>query len=84
MSVAKEAIINSKGGFNAPLELWGFTNSPRYHADRFHTYRNFPNKRDQDVLELAKQSIQEYAQRISSIGGNRGYQGGQYGRGQTS
>ena len=37
-----------------------------------------------DVAERAKQSIQEYSQRNSSMGGNRGSQDIQYGRYQTS
>ena len=49
MSVAEEAIINSTGRVNAPLELWGCNNSPRYHVDRFHTYTNCPNKIDPEV-----------------------------------
>ena len=39
---------------------------------------------DPDVAEHVNRSIQEYAQRISEMGGSRGYQGTQYGRGQTS
>ena len=62
MSVAEESIIKETGRFDAPLELWCFTNSPRYHVDMFHTYRNFPNKIDPDVLKHVKRSIQEYAQ----------------------
>ena len=49
MSMVEEAIINATFRFNAPVEFWGCTNSPRYHADRFHTYRNCPNKRDPDI-----------------------------------
>ena len=37
-----------------------------------------------DVVERAKQSIQEYLQRNSVIGGIKGYQGIQYVIGQTS
>ena len=62
----------------------GVLNSPRYHTVRFHTYRNFPNKMDPDVEEREKRSITEYAQNNSAMGGNRGSQGIQYGRGQTS
>ena len=57
--------------------LWndgGFTNSPRYHAERFHTYRNCPNKREPDVAEREKHSIQEYYQCTFVIGGSWGYQ----------
>ena len=39
-----------------------------YHLDRFHTYRNFPNKRDPDVAGQAKQSIKEYSQHTSITG----------------
>ena len=84
MSVVEEAVRKAKGRVNAPLECWGCTNSPRYHADRFHTYRNFLNNLDTDMAECAKRSIQEYAQLNSSMGGSRGSQGIQYGRGQTS
>ena len=54
MSMDEEAIRKSIGRFNTPVECWGCTNSPRYHADRFHTYRNCPNKRDPDVDERKK------------------------------
>ena len=84
MSVSEETIIKATGRVNAPLEWWGCTNRPRYHADRFCTYRNCPNKMDPDVAESVKRSIQEYAQRNSSMGGSRGSQSIQYGRGQTS
>ena len=65
MSVAEDAIRKSTDGVNSPLELWGCTNYPRYHAYRFHTYRNFPNKRDPDIAEQTHQSIQEYAEHNS-------------------
>ena len=44
MSVAKEAIRKTTGRFNAMLECWQYTKSPRYHADRFHIYRNCPKQ----------------------------------------
>ena len=53
MSVAEEAIRKATGRVNAPMECWGCTNSPIYHAYRFHTYRNFPNKTDPDVADCA-------------------------------
>ena len=77
MSVAEESIRKAAGGFNTPVEFWGCTNSPRYHGDRFHTYRNCPNKRDPDVSEQANQSIQVYDVRKSMIGGSRGDQDSQ-------
>ena len=39
-SKTKEVIRKTTGRVNAPLECWRFTNFPRYHADKFHTYRN--------------------------------------------
>ena len=66
------------------MECWGRTNSPRYHADRFHTHRDCPNNMEPDVAENAKKLIQYYAQRSSEMGGSRGFQGIQYGRGYTS
>ena len=53
-SVAEYAIIKATDRSNAPMECWGCTNPPRYHADRFQTYINFPNKMDPDVAEHAK------------------------------
>ena len=44
MSVAEEAIRKAICTVNTPMEFWGCTKPPRYHTDRFHTYRNFPNK----------------------------------------
>ena len=84
MIVAEEAIRKATGGINAPLEFWGCTNSPIYHTYRFHIYSKYSNNMDQDVAERVKPSILEYAQRNLSTGGNRGSQGIQYGRGQTS
>ena len=49
MSVYKEAIWNAKGRVNTSVECWGCTNSPKSHAERFHTYINFLNKRDPEV-----------------------------------
>ena len=66
------------------MECRGCTNYPRYHADRFHTYKNFPNNMKPDVVESSKRSIQEYAQQNSEMGGARGSQDIQYGRYQTS
>ena len=57
MSVAEEAIRKATGRVNAPLDCWGCTNFPRYHAYRFHTDRNCPNKIDPDVAERVKISI---------------------------
>ena len=74
MSMAKEAIRTAPGSFNTPIECWGCINSNRYHEDRFHTYRNNPNNMDPDVSERAKQSIREYTQRTSMMGGSRGDQ----------
>ena len=79
MGMAEESIRNETGRFNTPVECWGCTNYPRYHADRFHTHRNFPNKGDSDVAERAKQSIQEYDQRTSM---NVGMRGDKYSQGQ--
>ena len=42
MSVAEEYIKKATGRFNRPMECWGCTNYPRYNADRFHTYINYP------------------------------------------
>ena len=84
MRVSEYSIRKETGRFNTPLECWGCTNSPRYHADRFHTYRNCPNKRDPDVSERWKQSIQEYSQRTPIMGGSRGDQDRQEKSGKTS
>ena len=84
MSVSEEAIIKAIDRINAPLECWGFTNYPRYHAEKFHTYRNCPNKMDPDVAEREKRPIQDYDQLNSEMGGSRGFQGIQYERFQTS
>ena len=58
ISAAEYSIIKATGRFNTPVECWGCTNSPKYDADRFCMYRNFPNKRDPDFAEHKKQSIQ--------------------------
>ena len=62
MGVSEEAIRKAKGMVNAPLDFWRCNNSPRYHADRFHTYSNCPKNMDPYVAERVKRSIQEYAQ----------------------
>ena len=51
MSVDKEVIRKAKGRFNTPVEFWVCTNYPIYHAERFHNYIKYPNKRDPDVAE---------------------------------
>ena len=71
MSVAEDAIRKKTCRFNAPMGFWGCTNFPIYHEDRFHAYRNFPNKMYLDVVDQEKQSIQYYDQRISMMGGSR-------------
>ena len=83
MSVAEEVIRKAPGRINTLLEWWGYTNFPIYHVERLHNYRNCLNKMDPYVAERAKRSIQEYAQRNSAIWWSRGFQGIQYGRGQT-
>ena len=45
---------------------------------------NCTNNMDSDVSEYSKRSVQEYTQHDSKMVGNRGYQGIQYGRSQTS
>ena len=55
MSVTEEAIRKETGRVNAPLECWGFTNSPRYHTYRFQKYRNCHNKKHPDIAERVKQ-----------------------------
>ena len=84
MSMDEEAIRKATGRFNNPVECWGCTNYPKYHKDRFHTYRNCPNKRDPDVAERSNQSVQAYAQRTSMKGGSRGDQDSQGKLGQKS
>ena len=54
MSVAEEATIKVTGRVNALLEIWGCTKYLRYHAYRFHTYSNCPNKMYPDMMERAK------------------------------
>ena len=81
MNVAEESIRNSTGRFNTPVEFWRCINYLKYHADIFHTYISFPNKRDLDVAEQVKQSIQDCDQRNSVMGGNIGYQDRQGQRG---
>ena len=80
MSVAEVAIIKTTWRVNSLLDCWGWTNSPRYHADRFHTYRNWPNNMDTEVAECAKRSIQEYSQFNSAMRWSMGSQGIQYGK----
>ena len=55
MNVARADIMKAVGRVNAPMGCWGFNNSPIYNVYRFHTYRNFPNKRNPDVAECAEQ-----------------------------
>ena len=50
--VDEEVIRKLIGRFNAPMECWGFTNYPRYHAYKFHAYRNYPSKRNLGVSNL--------------------------------
>ena len=74
MSVAEDNTRNSRSRSNASLECGVFTNSHIYHANRFHTYGKLPSKVNPDVYEWKNQSIKEYAQRNSMMGGSRVYQ----------
>ena len=58
MSMDEESTIKATCRYNAPVECWGCTDSPRYHADKFHIYRNCPNKRDPYVAKWEKESVQ--------------------------
>ena len=78
------AVRKSTDRFNDPIDFLGYTNSLIYHADRFHTYRNCTNNMEPEVVDNVKRSIQEYAQHNSAMGGIRGSQGIQYGRGHAS
>ena len=84
MSVSGVAIIKETVRFNTLMDFLACTNYPRYHADRLHTYKNFPNKMDPDVAKRTKYSIQEFSQRNSAMGGNTVSQGIQYRKGQKS
>ena len=84
MSVAEEAIRKTIGRVNAPLDFLGITNSPRYHVYRFHAYRECPQKMEPDVVERAKRSIQEYAQRNLTMVNNRSPHGSQLKLGKTA
>ena len=55
MSVAEEVIRKETGIINSPLRCLGCTNSLRYHADKFHMYRNYPNN-----MEAYAESGYEY------------------------
>ena len=48
------SIVKPIGKFNVPMECWGCTTYPIYHAERLHTNRNRPNNIYPDVEELAK------------------------------
>ena len=82
--VTENTIIKETGRVNNPIKWWGCTEPPRYHVASLHTYWNWTNNMDPDVAERAEQSIKEYTKQNSAMGGNRGYKGIQYGRGQTS
>ena len=69
-SMAEEVIRKATGRFRTSVESWGFNNPPKYHADRFYTYTEFPNKRDLDVADNKKQLIQEYDQHTSMFNGS--------------
>ena len=58
MSVDKEAIRKETGRAKYHIQFWGSTHPPRYHTERSHNYRKFPNKKDPEVLERAKWSVQ--------------------------
>ena len=74
MSVAKDYIRKATDRVNYSMEFWGCTNSPIYHYDRLHTYKNFPQNMESNVADRAKQSIQEYDKLTSMMGGIRRFQ----------
>ena len=75
MRMAEEVIRKPTGGLNSSLELWGYNNCPRYNTDRFHTYSNLPQKMNQDIAELSRQSIKGHVQYDLLTGGIMGSKG---------
>ena len=49
-----EMAMQKASGMKSPMECWGCTNHPRFHAQRFHRFINCPNKDDPTVKERAE------------------------------
>ena len=50
MSVDKEDMIKATGTFNTPIECWGCTNYPIYHADIFIPTKTAPTRGTDTLL----------------------------------
>jgi hypothetical protein len=73
LSPAESALRNASG-VTAPIECWGCTGHATYHANRFHSFRDCPNKYEPEVRTTAfrrmKQLREEWEGRKRGAQGN--------------
>ena len=58
LSPAESALRNASG-VDKPIECWGCTGHAMYHATRYHSFRDCPNKYDPDVRRTAFQRMKQ-------------------------
>jgi hypothetical protein len=72
LSPAESALRNASGT-EKPIECWGCTGHAMYHATRYHSFRDCPNKYDPDVRRVAfrrmKQMREEWENRKQTTAG---------------
>jgi hypothetical protein len=62
MSVAEEAIRRATGSPAPPKECWGCTGTRDFHANRFHLFRECPNRTHPDVKQNFTQRLEAFRQ----------------------
>lgn len=70
-----ESTLRTASGTQQPIECWGCTGHGRYHNNRYHSFRDCPNKFDPEVRQTAfrrmKQMREEWETRKSESEDNK-------------
>ena len=77
LSACEDSMQRATGESRPMLECWGCKGSTRFHANRFHIYRDCPNKDDPEVQQNAQKRIEEFCQKSRS-NKSSGYYGPQW------
>ena len=60
LSASNDSMQRTIGDSHPLLEYWGCKDTTRFHANRFHIYRDCPNKDDPVVQRNAQRKIEEF------------------------
>ncbi|KAI2492156.1 hypothetical protein MHU86_22421 [Fragilaria crotonensis] len=75
LSPAENALRNASGT-DRPLECWGCTGHATHHVNRFHSFRDCPNKYDPDVRRTAFRRMKQMREEWESRNENKEQQQG--------